>query len=354
LIAFFSEETRQFFDINVEHQTPSGTILAWRYGFLTQDHWSLSMRFSFALLAMFVCSLWLPTRAVANPPKPSHSGESPWSAPLAEDRSKEFQKSLAGEDEVVVDKTFGWMWQTKPSGQLDWYGAHYFCEDSRVGGFSDWQLPSYYQLTSILDYDRAGRYVNSVFSGVQTGDVLWSRDDSVGIDQPDFDDRWTLHVKLGLVTFEKRNERFNALCVRGGTPKRVGPAGKERFVEIQPDIILDKLTNLKWTAPRNERTSKFWLWTVAGTFSQANGWCYNTKAGGLTEWRLPNIQELAMILDLNRRTPSSWMPKLPSSMYSIWSSTRKPEYDSYFAMYTMGQMASSPETEKQVFGCVHE
>ncbi|MFZ9520571.1 MAG: DUF1566 domain-containing protein [Silvanigrellaceae bacterium] len=312
------------------------------------------MRFSFVLFSLFVCAICGSFQATANPPKPSHSGESPWSTPLAEDRTLEFQKSLAGGDEVVVDKTFGWMWQTNPSQPMDWYSAYYYCEDSRVGGFSDWQLPSYYQLTSILDYDRPGLYVSPVFNRIQTGDILWSRDDSVAIDQPDFDDRWTLHVKLGLVTFEKRNEPFNALCVRGGTPKRMGPAGKERFVEIQPDIILDKLTNLKWTAPRNEKTSKFWLWTFPGTFSQANGWCYNSKAGGLTNWRLPTIQELGMILDLNRRSPSSWMPKLPSSMYSIWSSTRKPEYDSYFAMFTMGQMASSIETEKQVFGCVHE
>lgn len=312
------------------------------------------MRSASAVLSIFGFSILSPLVASANPPKPSHSGETPWSTPLADDRSAEFQKSLAADDEVIVDKTFGWMWQTKPSEPLNWYEAYYFCEDSRAGGFSDWQLPSYYQLMSILDYDRPSRYVNAAFSKLESGDVLWSRDDSVAIDQPDFDDRWTLHVKLGMMTFEKRSEQYKALCVRGETPKRVGPSGKDRFGEIQPDIILDKLTNLKWTAPRNEKTSKYLMWTVPATHAQANGWCYNSKAGGLTEWRLPTVQELAMILDLNRRTPASWMPKLPSSMYSIWSNTRKPEYESYFNMFTMGQMASSPETERQIFGCVHE
>jgi hypothetical protein len=214
------------------------------------------MRFAFALFSSVGCSVLYPIVADANPPKPSHSGETPWSVPLAGDRSAEFQRSLAGGDEVVVDKSLGWMWQNKTSEPLSWYEAYYFCEDSQAGGYSDWQLPSYYQLMSILDYDRPSRYVNAAFSKVQSGDVLWSRDDSVAIDQPDFDDRWTLHVKLGMLTFEKRNEEFKALCVRGESPKRSGPFGKERFVEVKPDIILDRLTQLKWTAPRNEKTSK--------------------------------------------------------------------------------------------------
>lgn len=301
----------------------------------------------------FAIFLFVPA-ALANPPKPSHSNETPWSVPLAKDRAAEFQKQLAGDEEIVVDKTFGWMWQSKPSQPMDWYSAHYFCEDSRVGGYSDWQLPSYYQLMSVLDYDRAGRYIHSAFAFVESGDVLWSRDDSVAIDQPDYDDRWTLHVKLGMVTFERRNEFFSALCVRGETPRRAGPSGAERFVEIKPDVFLDKLTQLKWTAPRNERPGTKYLWTVPATHSQANGWCFNSKAGGLNDWRLPTVQEMTMLLSLNRRTPASFMPKMPSSMYSMWSSTRKPEYDSYFGMFTNGQMASSPETEKNVFGCVHE
>lgn len=307
-----------------------------------------------SIITISVSSLSLTGPAFANPPKPSHSDESPWSVPLSEDRRAEFQMQLAGDDEVIVDKTLEWMWQTQPSQPMDWYSAYYHCEDSRVGGYSDWQLPSYYQLTSVIDYDRAGQYINPLFSKVQSGNVLWSRDDSVAIDQPDFDDRWTLHVKLGMVTFEKRTELFNALCVRGETPKRMGPSGPDRFVEVMPDVILDKLTNLKWTAPRSEGRSKKYMWTVPVTQREASGWCQNAKAGRLTEWRLPRVQELTMLLALNRRSPSSYMPHMPSSMYSMWSTTRKPEYDSWFNMFTMGQMTSSPETEKQVFGCVHE
>jgi hypothetical protein len=297
---------------------------------------------------------FLALSAFANPPKPSHSDETPWSEPLAEDRTTEFHKEFAGNDEVVVDKRFGWMWQTTASKNMDWYSAYYFCADSKIGGFNDWQLPSYYQLMSIIDYGRAGNYIIPSFSNVQPNSVLWSRDDSVAIDQPDYDDRWTLHIRLGMVTFEQRTEKFRALCVRGETSKREGPAGQERFVEIQKDIILDKLTNLKWTAPRNERSSRILMWTVPATYSEANGWCYNSKAGSLTEWRLPTIQELTMLLSLNRRTPASHMPKMPSSMYAMWSSTRKTEHDSFFGLYTMGQMGSNPQSEKNIFGCVHE
>lgn len=312
------------------------------------------MRFSLSFLSLALISLLCSIAAFAIPPKPTHSGETPWSAPLADDRSLEFDVTFVGNDEVVVDKSFGWMWQTSPSEPLDWYEAYYHCEDSRVGGFSDWQLPSYYQLVSVLKYDEAGRYIIPSFKQVQSSDVLWSRDDSVAIDQPDYDDRWALHIKLGLLTFEKRHLKFNALCVRGETPKRGGPSGAERFMEVSRDVFLDQLTQLKWTAPRNEKISKTHMWTLAVPFADAKEWCEKSTAGRMSSWRLPTIHELYMLLDLNRRNPTSWMPKMLNSMHSIWSTTRKPEYDSWFSMFTMGQMASAPETEKQIFGCVHD
>lgn len=312
------------------------------------------MHFSCSRFLVILTSLLFSLSAFAVPPKPTHSSEAPWSAPLSDDRSMEFELAFASGDEVIVDKTFGWMWQTTPSEPLDWYDAYYHCLDSRVGGFSDWQLPSYYQIVSILKYDQPGRYIIPSFRDVQSRDVLWSRDDSVAIDQPDYDDRWVLHVKLGLVTFEKRHLEFKALCVRGETPSRQGPSGPERFSEISKDVFLDSLTQLKWTAPRNEKVSKTHMWTLAVPHQDAQTWCEKSNAGGMKSWRLPTIHELYMLLDLNRRNPTSWMPKMLNSMHSIWSSTRKPEFDSWFNMFTMGQMASAPETEKQIFGCVHD
>lgn len=309
-----------------------------------------SYSFFFAMLISFVHSL----NATAIPPKPTHSSETPWNAPLADDRSLEFEVTFVSGDEVIVDNTFGWMWQTTPSDSVDWYDAYYHCLDSRVGGYSDWQLPSYYQLVSILKYDQPQRYILPAFKNIESRDVLWSRDDSVAIDQPDYDDRWVLHVKLGLVTFEKRHLKFKALCVRGETPRREGPQGGERFTETSRDVFLNHLTQLKWTAPRNETISKTYMWTLAVPHAEAKEWCEKSNAGGLKSWRLPTIHELYMLLDLNRRNPTSWMPKMLNSMHSIWSSTRKPEFDSWFSLFTMGQMASAPESEKQIFGCVHD
>lgn len=312
------------------------------------------MSFTRSIFSALFVSLLFSLSAAAVPPKPTHSGETPWNVPLSNDRTLEFELAFAGDDEVVVDKTFGWMWQTTPTEPLDWYDAYYHCLDSRVGGFSDWQLPSYYQLASIIRYDEPGRYIVPAFNLVQSRNVLWSRDDSVAIDQPDYDDRWALHVRLGLLTFEKRHLEFNALCVRGETPRREGPSGAERFTEVSRDVFLDHLTQLKWTAPRNDKISKTHMWTLAVPFSEARDWCEKSTTGRMKEWRLPTIHELYMLLDLNRRNPTTWMPKMLNSMHSIWSTTRKPEFDSWFSMFTMGQMASAPETEKHIFGCVHE
>ncbi|MEY4064310.1 MAG: hypothetical protein RIR26_518 [Pseudomonadota bacterium] len=306
------------------------------------------------MIRLLSALLLLSLPAFANPPKPSYSDEVPWAAALSDDREVEFDRQMIGDDEVVVDKTFDWMWQTTPSEPMNWYDAYYHCADSRVGGFSDWQLPSYWQIQSIVDHGREQLFVLPVFKKIESHQVLWSRDDHIGIDQPDFDDRWAFHVKIGLTTFEKRQEMFNALCVRGSTPARLGPSGKERFEEVMPDVFLDKVTKLKWTGMRDPKVSKSILFTVVVNQTLASGMCQNHKTGQLSDWRLPTVQELKMILALGKRTISSWMPRMPSSMYSLWTSTPKPGGDWTWGVDMFGQVRSSPSNEPNTFACVHE
>jgi hypothetical protein len=304
-----------------------------------------------ALLALVL----FPTLALANPPKPSHSSEAPWVKPLPEKRDAEFQKQIINGDEVIVDSRFNWMWQNKVTKKVDWYDAYAGCENSTYGGFSDWRLPSYWQMQSIVSHtgDEAP-FVYSVFSSFGPADVLWSRDDSMTIDQPDNDDRWTFHTKLGMTTWELRELPFDGVCVRGVDPVINAPSGAKRFVEEKPDLIKDLRTGFYWTAPRDAKINKYYLWTVEVTWGEAYHYCETLSFGGMSGWRLPSVQELQMLLDLNHRWPNSWMPKLPDSAYWIWSSDMSDFNRRGWGIQVNGQQLSQFTFEKNVFGCVHD
>lgn len=306
-------------------------------------------------LIVFILLTGLPVSSFAIPPKPTHSGDAPWATALPSDRLSEFvSQNGVGGSTLITDTRFGWMWAGQPSlKKMNWYDAWNYCDQSRYGGFEDWRLPSYWQLVSIIDSFRHGRFIYQVFSKVNEDMILWSRDDSISIDQPDWDDRYAYFIKGGLLTFEVRDNEFNALCVRGQDYKSDAPEGGDRFAEVQNDLILDKRTGLYWTSARDARSSRYYMWTVPVEREAAIKYCENLSFAGRNNWRLPNIQELVMILQLDARHPSTRMPKMPSTMNQIWSSDVSPLTGYPWRIHTNAQILASDD-RLAVFGCVHE
>lgn len=292
--------------------------------------------------------------AFANPPKPSHSGEVPWAKALPDKRDAEFEKKVVNGSNVVVDTRFNWMWQNKLSEKMEWYDAHAYCEQSTYAGYSDWKLPGYWQVQSIVDHFREGQYVYSAFSSVKPDNILWTRDDSVNIDQPDSDDRWAYFPDLGMTTWEVRNQKFNALCIRGEDSYTNTASGANRFVEEKPDLIKDQRTGLFWTAPRDTKVSNYSMWTVPMPWGQAYHYCQTLSFGGMDGWRLPTMQELKMLLAVDRRSPATWIPKMPGSFYWIWSSDVVERASRTWVIQSNGQNLTQDASDKNTFGCVHE
>jgi hypothetical protein len=295
----------------------------------------------------------LPMFAMAIPPKPTLSGDAPWTKALPMERNSEFTQSTVGGAKVVVDSRLGWMWAPPSAKKLEWYDAHAYCDSLVYAGYSDWQLPSFWQLRSIVDSNRHGYFVYPVFTQVKTDHILWSRDDSIAIDQPDFDDRWALFMNIGLFTFEEREQEFNAMCVRGKDPVIDAPSGSNRFVEVSPDLIQDQRSGLFWTGPRDRSKSSYYMFTVIKTQQEAREFCTNLSFGGKTDWRLPNVQELISIMQPNVRYPATTMMKLPDAAVPIWSDNVVDETGYAWMVQPNGQ-AVAGDNPKSIFGCVHE
>jgi hypothetical protein len=293
--------------------------------------------------------------SLANPPRPHHSGEAPWMTPLSEDRSKEFSVREANGGKIIVDNVLGMEWAGKASENLDWYGAYDYCENSTYAGYSDWRLPTYWELISIQLKYAKGQAIYPVFSHLNGKRAIWSMDDSVSIDQPDWDDRWVLFVGSGLVTFELIKERYTAQCIRGDIKPAAGPSGAERFKEVQPDLILDRKTNLLWTGPRDTKVSKDWLFTEVENWYVANLWCEDLVFAGRSDWRLPRLDEAVIIGDLRIPHIFTRMPRIPNTNIGLWTSSAAINRvgPANWHVDFLGQTIVHSKEEKHIFGCVH-
>jgi hypothetical protein len=58
--------------------------------------------------------------------------------------------------DVVIDRTTGLMWSREnvPGGTMKWAAAAEACKALKLGGHSDWRLPTIRELLTLVDYER--------------------------------------------------------------------------------------------------------------------------------------------------------------------------------------------------------
>ncbi len=85
------------------------------------------------------------------------------------------------------------------------------------------------------------------------------------------------------------------------------------YTDNNDGTVTDSNTGLMW----QQATSDSQM-----TWEQAISWCENLELAGYSDWRLPNIKELASIVDYSTYRPAineTYFPGTMSSSY--WSST---------------------------------
>jgi len=107
-----------------------------------------------------------------------------------------------------------------------------------------------------------------------------------------------------------------------GQDAQYGP-NLQSFTDLGNGVVRDNVTGLEWQQD-----------TAPGTYTwdQANTYCENLTLGGRSDWRLPTIKELSMLVDSSRPYPgptinTTYFPNTQSSYY--WSSTTNAYYPDY-------------------------
>ena len=114
---------------------------------------------------------------------------------------------------TVTDLSTGLVWENPGSAlEYTWKDALSYCEKLEAGGYTDWRLPNYHELLSIVDYTRNNPAINPSFSAY--ADSYWTS--STRYNHPNNGIYVDFNTGYASYYFSKTYTNY-ARCVRGGT-----------------------------------------------------------------------------------------------------------------------------------------
>lgn len=205
---------------------------------------------------------------------------------------------------TVTDNATGLIWQRENTGRT-WNDAITYCEELEHDGNTDWRLPDYHELASLFHYGRHNPAIDTdAFPGTG-GDRYWCSSYV-----PYEGTAWDLWFNPGDTDTHYDTHDMRVRCVRGDA--RRYPNVKGRFVESQvggETIVRDLSTGIVWQ--KTMVSGKVW--------QDALTYCETLVSAGYSDWRLPNINELRSLINIEAMSPASDLPNAGFDIF--WSST---------------------------------
>lgn len=232
-------------------------------------------------------------------------------------------------DNVLIDNNTGLMWQ-EASADLDgnsviteddkgsWQEAVDFCQDLTYANYSDWRLPSFSELESIMDYGN-NPAINSDFQCQPS--FYWSATTAAVGDL-------YAHIIIfgdGNDGYQDKTAQNHFRCVRGENDVT------EQFNDNGDGSITDLTTGLVWQETTADSNGDGYITTDdKATWEEALTYC---KESG---WRLPNARELKSLVKREGGvlpTDPLINPVFESQRAEYWTSTScasSPPEDQYY------------------------
>ena len=256
-------------------------------------------------------------------------------------------KTTSGKN-IVFDNNTNLEWQQDiPNTTYSWYDAADYCNTLKYGGY-DWRLPTVQELQTLVDIDKFNPPIDTGY--FPTTGEFWTSETFVESDlrawyvnfayeyEDDYD------YSSGEPAYDlKESERY-VRCVRGDKLPEALETDFETTTVEGDEIVTDKTTGLVW-----QKTFAQGVYAL-GTYSmiQALEYCRDLEYAGFNDWRLPNRNELASLLDFNVSEPSSnfpgeMIPVLYSAypIYDFWTSSldsnsKMDDFFGYTLLFTNG------------------
>jgi len=114
---------------------------------------------------------------------------------------------------TVTDVKLGLEWQDNSKAKTNkrkWSSAKKYCRNLTLAGHSDWRLPIYDELLTIVDYDRYDPAIMPSFQNVNTSNDYWSSSEYVSVAKR----AWDVNFKGGYTYHYTKNNELYVRCVR--------------------------------------------------------------------------------------------------------------------------------------------
>ena len=221
--------------------------------------------------------------------------------------AQSFTVGTGAQTGTLIDNNTGLIWEQSPSeNKYTWDNRATHCNElnsSNFGGKSNWRVPNPLEFLTIVDNSTSSPATNSNFTNMPTnGLVFWT--------SKEFRENTSHAVAFSmyygdLTQFTKTNT-LKVLCVSG---EEMQPATSVDFTTQTISgkvVVTDDKTGLMWQ--KEYEKSKTW--------QQALKYCEDSTYAGYSDWRLPNKNELASLLDSGKSgAPYSKFPDMPSAVF---------------------------------------
>ncbi len=125
---------------------------------------------------------------------------------------------IINRDGTVTDTDTGLMWQQQPDhNRHTWEDALDYCENATLAGYTDWRLPTFKELNSIVDLTRSDPAIYPVFIGTNYASY-WSSTSNTN----STGNAWFIGIFNGGDYNDDKSYEYNVRAVRGGQVRSFG------------------------------------------------------------------------------------------------------------------------------------
>ncbi|MBR4531617.1 DUF1566 domain-containing protein [bacterium] len=243
-----------------------------------------------------------------------------------------FSTTGNGSQQIVLDGFTHYEWHKVASNSaMTWDAAEEYCRTSNYGGKQlYWRLPSPAELLTIVDSDTTSPALSDIFTVY--GYSFWA-----GEDEKTAGNAWMLGENGGLESVEK-SALNHVICVHVNDYDPL----QDRFT-TDTETVKDAESGLMWQR----------YYTSAKTWAEALSYCENSSAGEKYDWRLPNRNELASLVDYTKSdgTMSDFPGIAAKEFWTSTSSTGEPA-KAWTVDFESGTIAAGSKDDTKYLICV--
>ena len=190
------------------------------------------------------------------------------------------------------------------SPKLSWYEAQEYCYTLKLGGISEWRLPTMAEMVSFEDRANTQTFLKKELHHTKRYDY-WSATQDAMVKEY----AWSqgLMYKAYNHTHNKRDKKY-VRCVYSKEPS------VQAFYVKYKDVVVEKRENLMFQDNQDAKSKTL-------NFKEAKEHCHKLRVQGYDDWQLPNIKTLRSLVDYERFSPAIDDAFEHTSVQSYYSST---------------------------------